>query len=58
MTGFCPRCGAELDDYGPCGCAIAFDKKPKKKAWSMRTMVEKKLARQREKDAKLGHGRT
>lgn len=46
----CPRCGAELDDFGPCGCAVTFDhgQKPKPKGFSMRNLVHRKLAKQRE----------
>ena len=50
----CPNCGEPLDDYGPCACGLSGDAprkagRPRKKgpSWSMRTMVQKKLARER-----------
>jgi hypothetical protein len=55
----CPSCGEELDDYGPCHCQIDEPKAPSRKpvAWNMRTMVERKLARQAEEKKGPGQPR-
>jgi hypothetical protein len=65
VVNYCPNCGELLDDFGPCGCGLAAyadapARKPKKKgpSWSMRTMVAKKLEREKKaRDAKPLHQR-